>query len=404
MRKTISPQLLKPRPQELGRIKIGGKGQERTGKGGKTWNAPEKYDHFVVTTRRRDGANFERDSHIHSIVGDAPTELDVRLGYDSIEDNWQSSMVVYDGKLRVSTCDGEECVEHATGLVTPCGSPSCGCKPYGRLLVLLQHSPTFGNFYGFRSTGWESIGNLQGSLEWLSKLSGGALSTLPLKLVMYPSTSQHGTHYSVGLLLAVRMEEAMQLATESARTIIGQRRTLKALTAGEEPGAEVPDEPEEDEGFAEEFFPAPEPTVQPGAPGGPERDLAGSDQLRRLQGQYHALLDDMLGSAKEDWRHAYQYADPEVPSTTSEWTASDYMDAIAKIERYGEALFRKGVTRLYEQDPASEAERALLLQLAENTDMGFEERAHLHRVHQDKVGVWVRREIQRLQLRAVAAP
>ena len=71
----ISEKLLAPRVQELGKIKIGGKGPVRTSSGGKEFQPPKKFDHFVVTTRERgEDGNFLRDDqvHAHPKVGEKP--------------------------------------------------------------------------------------------------------------------------------------------------------------------------------------------------------------------------------------------------------------------------------------------------------------------------------------------
>ena len=52
------PKGLTPRIAELGKIKIGGKSDHvRRTKSGGEWRAPEKYDHFVITTPERNQGN-----------------------------------------------------------------------------------------------------------------------------------------------------------------------------------------------------------------------------------------------------------------------------------------------------------------------------------------------------------
>ena len=55
---------------EVGKIKVGGKGETRKSKEGKDYQLPVKYDHFVVTTteKGKDG-NFVIDSEIMSKLG-----------------------------------------------------------------------------------------------------------------------------------------------------------------------------------------------------------------------------------------------------------------------------------------------------------------------------------------------
>ena len=44
---------LTPRFAEVGKIKIGGKGETRKDKNGKDYQLPVRYDHFVVTTTEK---------------------------------------------------------------------------------------------------------------------------------------------------------------------------------------------------------------------------------------------------------------------------------------------------------------------------------------------------------------
>ena len=44
---------LNPRFAEVGKIKIGGKGETKKTSGGKDFQIPVRYDHFVVTTTER---------------------------------------------------------------------------------------------------------------------------------------------------------------------------------------------------------------------------------------------------------------------------------------------------------------------------------------------------------------
>jgi hypothetical protein len=71
----------------------------------------------------------------------------------------------------------------------PCPSPSgcdwggkAGCKPYGRLNVLIaEQEDAFGSFI-FRTTGFNSIRTLSARLSYFKAVSGGLLSCLPLTM------------------------------------------------------------------------------------------------------------------------------------------------------------------------------------------------------------------------------
>ena len=156
IRRTISPVLLRPRPMELGKIKIGGRGEKKTTVNDKQMGLPVKFDHFVITGRKRgqDG-NFLPDEHIHEKLGPAPEELEVRFMFDNLTDNFQSEMVIYTGKKKVFACDGENAFNLAKGSHGPClrdSEKGCKCKPSGRLAVILERAAQYGGFYLFRTS------------------------------------------------------------------------------------------------------------------------------------------------------------------------------------------------------------------------------------------------------------
>src|ERR1035437_734373 len=84
-----------------GHIKIGKKGQLRKNDKGVEWQQPEKVDHFIITTLERDeNNNFRRDTALHKLYGDKPTELPVQLIYNDLELNFQDHLAAYHGKTR----------------------------------------------------------------------------------------------------------------------------------------------------------------------------------------------------------------------------------------------------------------------------------------------------------------
>jgi hypothetical protein len=258
----IKPSAMPPRPTELGKIKIGGLGEERRTANNKTMRLPEKYDHFQVTGRSRDSAtgNFKRDEAVHSQVGDSPTRLDVRLMFDTPEENFHSEFVRYDGRSKVWECDGETATNLNSGRSGPCQrdtAKSCKCKPYSRLAVILEAAPDFGGFYVFRTTSWESTQNLQTNLLMLHE-TFGSLRGLPLQLVLYEATDvlpDGGTSRSwkVGLVLRASFEEAARAALEHHKHHQLARSRIKLLASGVAEEMAKADVLEEEE-IAAEFF------------------------------------------------------------------------------------------------------------------------------------------------------
>ena len=234
---TISPNLLQPRIPELGKIKIGGKGKRKTSSGGKQFRLPQKFDHFVVTTRMKDNSdNWVRDAAVHETVGAEPKELDVRLMFDEPDQNFQYFLAAYDGQTKRCSGNGETAHDREHGQI-PCtcpwlkvhegpyagparkvgrGAPTC--KPHGRLSVVLEAAKTYGGFYVFRTTSWESIRSIAAQLQTFRD-QFGFLAGLPLRMVIYPAkdVTPDGTFesYKVALVVRASMDSALQLATQA---------------------------------------------------------------------------------------------------------------------------------------------------------------------------------------------
>jgi hypothetical protein len=263
----ISRKVLKRRPQELGKIKIGGKGAEKTSSGGNKFRMPVKYDHFVVTTRDRGkDDNFLRDERIHEhpAVGEAPTELAGILMYDRPDENFHAEFCQYKGRTKVWTCDGETATNLKTGATGTCAKSQdkeCKCKPYGRLHLQLWASGHVLGYHVFRTTSWESVNNIQTALEEIHERFGTLLHA-PVKLVLYPaedSYTENGKEktshsWKVGLVLAMSMEEAARRMVEAKRQLDVARSELRLL-AGEVTSELDARDAEEMDDIAEEFFP-----------------------------------------------------------------------------------------------------------------------------------------------------
>ena len=258
----ISRKLLQVRPQQLGRIKIGGLGETRQSKAGNDYQQPVKFDHFMVTTNvRGEDGNFERDEEIHAEIGDKPMKLSGRLVGRTVEENLHTEMCQYKGrgkKGKIWTCDGENATNLTKGTSGACvrlSGKECECKPYTRFHMQLANAPAMG-YHFFRSTSWETTNNLQTQLEKIFARFGTCFHA-PIKLVCYPSEDEHdgsiSTSYKVGLVLDMSELEAARLIGQGSRYLeiaSGQVEQLavvvEELTAQDEAEAE---------GIADEFFP-----------------------------------------------------------------------------------------------------------------------------------------------------
>lgn len=190
-----------PRLHERGKIKIGGKGRTRVSQGGTEFQLPERYDHFVVTTMDRDSTgNFAKDETVHTQIGEKPTEIPIRLLYDEPTLNFVTRLAAYKGKTLWCTGDGETASRVEPDGKTrkevscPCERSQPGyhgddkCKMAGALSAMIDVPGIAGvnGFWTFRTTSYNSVVDIYGSLLRLHDLTYGVLAGVPLKLVMTP--------------------------------------------------------------------------------------------------------------------------------------------------------------------------------------------------------------------------
>lgn len=255
---------LHPKLCEQGKIKIGRLGDERTTKDGKsTYRLPNKLDHFIITTTGRDNTgNFTPNISLMKEIAervDEPadhlTTIPVYLLFDDIDSNFYTTYNCYQGKSRICTGDGEKAILLKTGEEITCPCPRLDqdykgptpCKPYGRLSVVLQSMDIIGGAWVYRTTGWNSVQDILGSLMLIKRVAS-RLSGIPLMLKLFPKTTQlpRGpvTVYTVSLIFA---GSALALAEEARQhPMIGHDESI------------APDqtiETEEEAEIQEEFYP-----------------------------------------------------------------------------------------------------------------------------------------------------
>jgi hypothetical protein len=202
-----------PRLAEIGKIKIGGKGEKRKSKGGKDYQLPVKFDHFVVTTMAKDNTdNFVQDKQLMELIKDNPKEIEVILPYDDIDLNFLTSYAFYVGKKCVCRGDGVD-AERTTkdGKVSKikCDTNNCEyiqcepakCKPNGILSCILPKANKVGGVYKFRTTSWYSVQNIISSLIYISTKTNGIIAGITLKLYLTEqNTKSHGNVPVVNLM------------------------------------------------------------------------------------------------------------------------------------------------------------------------------------------------------------
>jgi hypothetical protein len=255
-----------PELAERGKIKIGGKGEERTGQGGKTYRLPTKSDHFtIVTTAKNDKGDFIVDNQIMDTIGDC-TELDIMVLYNDPDLIFRTSYAYFDSAKCQCRGDGR-IAQLANGKFIECNPETCetfqakGCKPQGVLSVILMDAPRVGGVYKLRTTSWNTIRNITTSLDTIKSLTFGQLAGLPLVLTLKPKTvTIPGTRKTTVIFMANiefkgSMTELLTTATNIANANANAMDEIKRieenarLMLNEAPSAE------ECKDITEEFYP-----------------------------------------------------------------------------------------------------------------------------------------------------
>jgi hypothetical protein len=298
--------MLRPRLAELGKIKVGGKGAERTSSKGTKYRVPVKWDHFVITTLERDAAGdlkpdtqlMERLLHKYGVEVDEAQpgggtkkvkrlrEIPIAVLSDDLDQLIQASYCWYSGRKLAAVCDGENCTWYQRkGQVlpvpetVPCdgehtvkdGKGNSIFKLHAKFgCVIADGEARWGGLYFLRSTSVITAEQLYGTLQHIQRLTGGILQGLPLRMVVRtvevnPTVDGVQTSSKVPVIhIELRgqdLNQIQQLALQQAQLRIKNERELSA-TAQEyvkllkAPGQDEPEEEQAD--VAEEFAPGPE--------------------------------------------------------------------------------------------------------------------------------------------------
>ncbi|HHV27396.1 MAG TPA: hypothetical protein GXX63_09400 [Tissierellia bacterium] len=153
----------------LGKIKLGKRNMENKG-------IPYQTEYFVCP------------EEVQAVYGPEPTELDIMFPANDMEIIFPQYYKKY-GKTGLK-CKGDG--QNATCMVkgeliekdcTP-NSPECsGCKPIGTLNFTLPKIAGFGAWQIWTSS-WNSIVNLNSSIDMIKVMTGGKIAFIPLKLIL----------------------------------------------------------------------------------------------------------------------------------------------------------------------------------------------------------------------------
>jgi hypothetical protein len=278
---------LPPRLAEIGKIKIGGKGDLITTKTGAKMRLATKFDHFKITKLSRDKHdNLILDEKTMELLGEKPKSLKCSLVYDDIDLNFLSSFSYFHGRKCFCRGDGEKAIrlyktgkkieQKIKGKVTKvdefekreikCTNGECEylinslCKPDGQLSVILSDASKVGGVHKFRTHGWNSVQNIQSSLMEISIKTGGILANIPMILEILPKYVEgHGNIITVNISFDGTENELMKAAlAEKKRRKLYQIDIKKIETLAIESG--ITDD-NDDPGDIEDEFYSPENKV-----------------------------------------------------------------------------------------------------------------------------------------------
>ena len=266
-----------PSLMEVGKIKIGMKGDETVSKNNVTFRKAKKIDHFRIVTNERDDednyisnielletikkgklAKYNKDGNI--------TCIPIRLLYNDIDlvfptevvsmVNWKRSCS--GDRKNAVTRDGRK-VKCPCHRLEPDYNKKDKCKYSGVLSCIIEGS-NIGGCHKFRTKGYNSVNYILSSLSLIKTMTGGLLAFLPLQLVV---TSKQTVNPVSGESLTI------QVVTVESRGTLGELQQL-ALNMGDERNsliknmsvieaeakkALLPETMEEEKEIFEEFYP-----------------------------------------------------------------------------------------------------------------------------------------------------
>ncbi len=255
-----------PSLKEIGKIKIGGKGEERAKAGGGTFRLPVKFDHFeIVSLVRDEKGDLIRDPIMDSL-GEIPQSLDIMLLFNDPTLNFTSRYNQYQGGKCLCQGDGVT-ARQVDGAQVECNPDTCPqftqkkCKPNGILSVILTKSPRLGGVYKFRTTSFYSIRSILSSLFFLSNLTGGVLAMIPLKLTVSPmqvqpkDTAKPQTIFVVNIEFSGTAPELLQKTFDVQKYQSAMRENIIKLESTARAVLTAPESKEEIKDIEAEFYP-----------------------------------------------------------------------------------------------------------------------------------------------------
>ncbi len=252
-----------PSLKEIGKIKIGRKSTKTTASGHRL---PEKIDHFeIVGLMRNEQGDLPLDP-IMQTLGASPRELNIFLLYNDITLNFPTRYNAYKGGKCICRGDGQKAIT-IMGDEIECNPEICptyndtpkGCKLSGILSCVLADAPMLGGVYKFRTTSFYSVRSILSSLMYISTLTGGILSMIPLKLTVTPMQvtpkGQTQTVYIVNIVFPGTMNQLLDSTVKVSQYQSIMRSQIQQLEATAKIAQAQPESEEEQREFQEEYMP-----------------------------------------------------------------------------------------------------------------------------------------------------
>lgn len=257
---------LVPMMKEIGKIKIGSKGEVKTSGKGTQYRPPVKFDHFEIVSVLRDEQQNLIPDPVMNELGDKPKELDVFLLYNDETLNFTTRYNEYKGGKCQCSGDGVT-ARLINGDEIECNPETCKvfkekrCKPNGILSVILTKSPRLGGVYKFRTTSYNSIRSILSSLFFIRSLTGGVLAMIPLKMTVSPMTVQPKdsataqTIYVVNVEFAGTVQQLLEKTVEVSKYQSLMRGQIQELEITARMALCAPESEEEIKDIQAEFYP-----------------------------------------------------------------------------------------------------------------------------------------------------
>jgi hypothetical protein len=306
---------LVPRLPEIGKIKIGGLGAEKTSAKGNKFRMPEKYDYFKITKNEKDNAgDFILDTKAHEILGEKPTEIPVRLLFNDITLSWQCRYVRYDGSKLIGRGDGEtfemlinnkwEQIDPPIEQLDPAYDKLDKWKISGVFSCLLDISSAgVGGIWRFRTTSYNSCMSIQASLALIASQTAGYMAGLPLKMVVH---NKAGVNPKTGQpvkvpVVHIEFRGTIEGLQSKVKTLINNIKHIEMLEKGERLALETSGDTyfSEDDTVSQEFF--------------PEQHSGAKNNSKSIETVSHQSVDLGIEDAEE------VIADVEIPMEESDY-------------------------------------------------------------------------------------